>query len=65
MFSEVDGGNILQLMSTLPIKYHFHRKCVYRDTFVQSQELMRKYSVVSFDEDRQKRDFVSILEGTF
>ena len=64
IFSEVNGDDILQWISTLPVKYHFHRKCIYRDTFTQSEELMRKYSVVSFDEDRQNRVFVSILEGT-
>jgi len=55
--------DLLHLLATLPVKYHFHRKCVYKDTFLQSQELTEKYTVVSFDEDRQKRVFVSTLEG--
>ena len=57
--------DLLQTLSSLPIKYHFHKKCVYKDVFLESKELSTKYSVISYDEDRQNRSFVSIIEGMF
>ena len=62
IFSTVRDG-LFESLSALPIKYHFHRKCIYKSAFLQSKGLTDRYSIVSFDEDRQKRIFVSILEG--
>ena len=59
------SDNLMHSLATLPVKYHFHKKCVYKDSFLQSKELTGKYTVVSFDEDRQKRVFVSTLEGKY
>lgn len=55
--------DVLVSLATMPIKYHFHKKCVYKDDFQRSTELTAKYSVITYDEDRKKRTFVSLVEG--
>lgn len=57
------SDDVLESLSNLPVKYHFHKKCVYKDAFLANEELMKKYKIVSYDEDRQQRTFVSIVEG--
>ena len=62
IFSPV-AKSVLQSFASKQVKYHFHKKCITKYSFVDSEALTAEYRVLAYDKDRENNTFVSVVEG--